>query len=206
MSQTATLPASTLSTGRYHWTVDAFYRAIDAGVFEEPNVLELVRGEIWKRDKMNPPHATVTTRIARRMRDLFEPNFCIREEKPIHLAFDGEPVPDVLVANGSHEDYEERHPVSENIRLLVEVADTSVDRDTREKALLYAQAGIPDYWVVLLNARQVLVHRQPTPEGYPDPRRLLEDDTVTPLFAPDVTIAVADLLPRRAAADENLSR
>jgi Uma2 family endonuclease len=182
--------------GRYHWTVDTFYRAIAAGVFDEPSRLELVKGEIWDRDVMNPPHATVTARIAQRFRALFEPRLFVREEKPLYLDFDGQPVPDVLVVNGGLDDYAQRHPGPDDVCLVVEVTDTTVERDTVEKALLYAQAGIADYWVALLNDRELLVYRNPTQDGYSEPQRLRNGDVVAPLFAPNETIAVADLLPR----------
>ncbi len=185
--------------GRYHWTVDRLYRATAAGVFDEPNRLELIDGDLREKEKVNPPHAIATVRTARRLRALFEPSRCVREEKPIHLDFDGEPVPDVLVADGSDEDYATNHPVPRSTRLIVEVADTSVTYDTGDKAILYAQAGIADYWVLLVNPRELLVYRNPTPDGYDgEPQRLHEGDTVSPLFAPDVTIAVANLLPPRS--------
>lgn len=187
--------------GKYHWTVDTFYRAIAAGVFDEPNRLELIRGELWEKEIVNPPHAAVTGRIARLCRRLFEPEFTVCEEKPIHIDSDGEPIPDITVVTGTPETYETRHPAPEEVRLIVEVADSSVTRDTQDKALLYAQAGIHDYWVSLVNERQLLVHRNPTSNGYAgDPLRLRAEDTVSPLFAPNVIIAVADLLPRGDAA------
>ena len=70
---------------RYHWTVDAFYRAVSAGVFDEPKRLELVNGELWEKEPVNPPHASLTERIARIFRRVFEPEFVVREEKPFHL-------------------------------------------------------------------------------------------------------------------------
>lgn len=200
MSSMAIPARSTETEGRFHWTVDTFYRAINAGVFDEPERLELINGEIRQRMSMNPAHAALTERIARRFRALFEPRFWVREEKPLRISFDGEPEPDILVVTGSADDYEERHPTPEVVRLLVEVADSSADYDTGEKAALYAQAGIPDYWVTLVNQRVLVIHRDPTPDGYASTIRLREGDVVTPLFAPDVTIAVADLLPRISMA------
>ncbi len=189
--------------GRFHWTVDTFYRAIDAGVFDEPSRLELIRGDLLEKETVNPPHARVTERIARLFRAQFEPRFWVLEEKPLHLASDGEPIPDVQIVNGAPEQYADHHPTSDDVRLVVEVTDTTVERDTVEKVLLYAQAGIADYWVSLLNSRELLVFRNPTPNGYDgEPQRLHDGDTVAPLFALDVTIAVADLLPRlRPASD-----
>jgi Uma2 family endonuclease len=173
-------------------------------VFDEPNRLELIHGDLREKEKVNPPHAIATVRTARRFRTLFEPSCCVREEKPVHLDFDGEPVPDVLVAEGNDESYAAQHPAPQNVRLLVEVADSSVTYDTGDKAFLYAHAGIADYWVLLVNPRELLIYRNPTPDGYRgEPQRLHESDIVSPLFAPDVTIAVADLLPPPSRPDSD---
>ena len=80
-------------------------------------------------------------------------------------------------------------------------ADASVERDTGEKAFLYAQAGITDYWVSRLNQRQVWVYRNPASDGYPEPLRLGETDSISPLAAPEVVIPVRDLLPRVPAGE-----
>jgi Uma2 family endonuclease len=182
---------------RFHWTVDSFYRAINAGVFDEPNRLELIRGELWEKEPVNPPHAELTEEIARLFRSLFEPDFWVREEKPFHIADDGEPVPDIQVVDAAARRDRSRHPNAEEVRLVIEVADSTATRDTTEKALLYAQAGIPDYWVTLINERELRVFRGPTPDGYPDPTTLRESDTVSPLFASGTVLQVRDLLYQR---------
>lgn len=189
-------PPTTYETGRYHWTVETFYRAIAAGIFDEPNRLELIQGEIWKKEPVNPPYANVTEDTARLFRSLFEPQFWVREEKPFHIAFDGEPVPDIAVVAAEARHDRSRHPTPEEVRLLVEVADSSAERDLGEKAALYAQAGIADYWVSLLNTRQLVVHRNPTDNQYASVVCLTETDSIAPLVAPDTVIAIADLLPR----------
>lgn len=193
-----TVVQSAPSTGRFHWTVEVFYRAVAAGVFDEPNRLELVNGDLWERE-LNPPHSFLTEDIARLLRQLLEPEFWVREEKPFHIADDGEPVPDVAVVAAECRTRRGQHPGSADMWLLIEVTDTTVERDTVEKVRLYGAAGIPEYWVVLLNPREVLVYRNPIAAGYPDPLRLHDGDTVSPLAAPGVTVAVSDLLPRPTA-------
>jgi Uma2 family endonuclease len=106
-----------------------------------------------------------------------------------------------MVVEGSADDYESRHPAPAEALLLVEVTDTTAERDTVAKVRLYGAAGIPEYWVVLLNPREVLVYRNPTSAGYPDPLRLGDGDIISPLVAPGVTLAVSDLLPAVAATD-----
>ena len=181
---------------RFHWTVDTFYRAVDAGVFDEPKRLELVSGDLWEKELMNPPHAVVTDRVARLFRRLFEPQFIVREEKPLHLADDTEPLPDVLVTAGVPEDYERRHPSQADAQLVVEVADATLERDMGEKARLYAGAGIADYWVCDLNGGIVHVFREPTPSGYASHTRHGAGESIAPLCASNVAVRTGDLLPR----------
>lgn len=184
------------SSNRFHWTVDTFYRAVDAGVFDEPKRLELIYGDLREKETVNPPHATTTSRIAQQMRGLFQAQFCIREEKPVRLGNDTEPLPDIAVVVGVNEDYELRHPNAQDTLLLIEVADTTADYDTGEKARMYARSGVNDYWVVLVNRRELLVFRTPTPDGYESVAHLTEVDSVALLAAPDITVSVRDLLPR----------
>jgi len=97
----------------------------------------------------------------------------------------------------------ERNPAPENVALLVEVADTTVTYDLGEKALLYAQAGISDYWVVLVNETAIVRHREPTPDGYQEVTRLAGQDTLSPLAVPEVVWMVNALLGREEAPEEN---
>ncbi len=186
----------------YHWTVDALYRALNAGVFEHPERLELVQGRIIENPPMNPPHASLADIVAQMLRDALQPALVVREEKCIHVASDGEPVPDVSVVHGKRTDYSKRHPTPEDVALLVEVADTTAAYDLGGKAVLYAQSGITDYWVVLVNDLAIVRHRLPTPEGYGEVVRLVGADTISPLAAPDAVRSVDALLGREEQDEE----
>ena len=114
--------------------------------------------------------------------------------KPIRIAFDGDPVPDVSVIRGAPLDYRDHHPTPDDVALLVEVAVSSVDNDLGEKALLYAQAGIGDYWVVLPETAQTCRPSGPNAGGLCCRDEARPGRTLSPLAASDVTLAVADLL------------
>jgi len=180
----------------YRWTVDAYYRAYEAGVFEDPQRLELIHGRIIRKMPQNAPHASLRRRLSRRLRGSMEPPFLVMEESPLRLALDGEPVPDLFVVTGPEEDYDERHPTQAETVLVVEVANTTAAYDLGEKALLYAQASIADYWVVLVNESVIVRHRTPTPGGYQDVTRLAGDESLSPLVAPETAWTVGALLGR----------
>ena len=183
-----------------HWTVEEFYRAAAAGQIDDPDRLELVHGRLNKV-MQGDRHANLCSRLSRQLRRALDPPLFARDEKPIHIAFDGEPIPDVMFTY--QEQYECRHPFPEDVALLVEVSDTSAAYDLGEKALLYSQAGITDYWVVLVNEAAIVRHRQPTPEGYQQVTRLAGADTLSPLVVPEAIWTVNALLGREGAPEGN---
>ena len=174
-----------------HWTVEEFYRAAAAGQIDDPDRLELVHGRLNKI-MQGDRHANLCSRLSRQLRRALDPPLFARDEKSVHIAFDGEPIPDVMFTY--QEEYEGRHPFPEDVALLVEVSDTSAAYDLGEKALLYSQAGITDYWVVLVNEAAIVQHRGPTPEGYQQVTRLAGTDTLSPLAMPEVAWTVSALL------------
>jgi Uma2 family endonuclease len=82
----------------------------------------------------------------------------------------------------------------DDVALLVEVADASLRYDRGVKALLYAEAGIRDYWIVELAGDAVEVYREPGPGGFQRTDRVGRDGTLVPLAFPDVTLTVGDIL------------
>lgn len=186
----------------YSWTVEALHHAIDAGVFKEPMRLDLVHGRILERMPQGSLHLSRRIRIGRRLRSALEPRFFVVDECSVTLAADGEVVVDIAVLWGSDGDYDDQNPTSQDVALLAEVAVSSAFYDLAEKALLYAQSGIGDYWVILPEREQVVIHRDPSPDGYRSATTLGLSETVSPLAAEGVTLAVRDLLglPKRAEA------
>lgn len=195
MSITASLPLEAIEqkSKEQHWTAEEFYRAAAVGEFEDPDRLELVHGRLQRLMQGNR-HANLRFRVSRRMRRAVDPPLFTRDENPLHVALDLVLIPDIMFTD--QEEYEGRHPEPEDAALLVEIADSSADYDLGDKALLYAQAGIADYWVVLAEAQAIVVHRQPSPEGYQDVARLMGSDTLSPLAMPSAAWTIDALLGR----------
>jgi Uma2 family endonuclease len=180
------------------WTRAEYYKMADMGLFEGQRV-ELIDGEIIEMSPQKGPHAQSIGLTSDELRAAFGRGHWVREQLPLALGLSSDPEPDVSVVRGTARDYPD-HPTS--ALLVVEVSDSSLGFDRSEKASLYAQAGIAEYWVLNLVDRQLEVRRSPVTDttqphgfGYADMRVLKVGESISPLAAPQATIAVRDLLP-----------
>ena len=180
----------------YYWTAPMFYRALDAGAFGFEPKVELIRGRLVEHPGQTPRHANTVNRVGRRFREALEPALEVREHCPIAIADDTHADTDILVVKDLCSEYEKRHPGPSDAVLLVEVADASVEYDLGEKASIYAQANIAEYWVVLVQEAAIVVHRKPTPEGYRQIARLSGTNALSPPAMPEVVWSVNALLSR----------
>jgi Uma2 family endonuclease len=123
---------------------------------------ELLNGVVVEKMTKSPLHTLLTHRFYDRLAAELPPGFQLRKEDPLTLST-SEPEPDIAIVSGGIEAYRDHHP--RTAKLVVEVAVSSVDVD-RAKADLYAEAGVPAYWLVLAEERAVEVHSLPTRGGY----------------------------------------
>ncbi len=188
---TITLPPLAVSSGPrpVRWTCADFHRFGDMGIFEGRRAM-LIDGVILEQGPMNPPHAITLGLVEEALRTAFGTGWWLRQQLPLILGLDTDPEPDLAVVPGRPRDYVQ-HPTT--AVLVVEVADSSLDFDTNDKRLLYARAGIREYWVVDINGRNLLIFRDPQAGDYTTHQMLGSVDTVTPLATPGM-IRVADLL------------
>jgi len=126
----------------------------------------------------------------KRLESVVGANYHVRKEEPLTLA-DSEPEPDVAVVQGTPEDYRTEHPSTAELVIEVAIATLELDRD---KADLYAAAGVPEYWIVIPEEQAVEVLRTPSPVGYRTSVRHTAPDTVLRSSRlPQATIRVASL-------------
>jgi len=125
---------------------------------------ELIDGDLIDKMGQNPPHAFAIQMLLRWLTDLFEGDL-IRVQLPMEAApGDRErslPEPDVAVLRERNIEHQRRHPRGDEMLLVIEVSDTTAAFDRSRKAALYARAGVPEYWVLDLNGRMLVVHREP---------------------------------------------
>lgn len=180
------------------WTREEFYQLAEQGLFAGQRA-ELIEGAIMVQSPQKWPHASTVDRGAEVLRRLLPSSVWVRTQLPLLLGAASDPEPDVSVVTGQREDYH-KHPT--NALLIVEVSDSSLDFDQEDKASLYAHAAIADYWIVNLLDRRLEIYRRPMVDParryghrYADVVILSSGDIATPLAAPAITVAVADLLP-----------
>ena len=192
-------PAPLASPAVYRITVDEYEAMAEAGILRDPRV-ELLDGLLVKKMPQKPPHVWTVESIDKCLSRLLPPGWFTRQEKPVRIPDFDEPEPDVSVVRGTRDDYLERHSEPRDLALLVEVADSSLDRDRGEKWIAYARGRVACYWIVNLVERQIEVYTDPAMTGYQSSQVLRLGDEIT-LEIDGVgvgRVAVTDLLPPRA--------
>ncbi len=133
---------------------------IRAGILTDDDPVELLDGWLVSKMPKNPPHCVVTRLIRQALERLVPAAWYVDTQEPLTTA-DSEPEPDVVVVRGETRQYLDRHPGPEDVGLVVEVADTTLQRDRTSKKRLYARAGIPVYWIVNLPESRCEVYSEP---------------------------------------------
>jgi Uma2 family endonuclease len=191
-------PAPLASPAVYRITVDEYEAMAEAGILRDSRI-ELLDGLLVKKMPQKPPHVWTVESIDKSLTRLLPPGWFTRQEKPVRIPDFDEPEPDVSVVKGTRDDYLEGHPEPPNLALLVEVSDSSLDRDRGEKRFAYAKGRVACYWIVNLVDRQVEVYTDPAATGYQSSQVFQAGDEVPIMIdgAEVGRIPVADLLPPR---------
>lgn len=150
----ATMPA------RHRLSVKSYERMIEEGILTENDQVELIRGEILKKMAIGDPHTACVKRLNRLFSARLSNQALLSIQDPIVLP-DSEPEPDVALLRLRNDYYASGKPQAADILLLIEVADSSLDFDRDVKRLMYAHAGIVEYWIVNLIDEVIEVHRRP---------------------------------------------
>ncbi len=175
------------------WNRHEYDQLVASGGLQAEARVQLIRGEIVEMTPQGAGHATAILLTQREMSRIFSRGFVIRIQLPLALGEWSEPEPDVAVVRGSIADHREHHP--DSAALVVEVADATLEFDRARKQQVYAEAAIPEYWIVNLIDRVLEVYRDPQGAAYRSNLQFNEDEVVSPLAASGSHLSVSDLLP-----------
>src|SRR5438309_5884404 len=150
---------------------------------------ELIRGIIIEKMSKSPLHSALAKRLYDRIAAALPAGLLVRREDPLTLA-DSEPEPDIAIVRGREADFFAIHP--KTAELVIEVAVSSPALD-RENALLYAEANVKEYWIVLGRERRIEVYSHPENGRYRDQRTYEEKETVKGGSVPEIEIQIGGL-------------
>ncbi|MEG4251548.1 Uma2 family endonuclease [Microcoleus sp. AT3-A2] len=181
-------------------SIEQYHAIIQAGILTDDDSVELLEGWLVFKMPKNPPHRVTTRLVRTALENILPAGWYVDSQEPITLS-NSEPEPDIVVVRGDTRQYLDRHPGAEDIALIIEVSDTTLQRDRTVKKQIYARAGISIYWIVNLVEEQVEVYSQPLVEvEQPDYSQRLDfgRSAVIPIIIEGIeigAIAVDALLP-----------
>lgn len=176
------------------FTIADYYRMAETGLLDSEARVELLDGLIVAKSVIGPRHAGIVLRLTRLFSAALGGRAAVNVQNPAVLDEYSEPEPDVTVLKPRDDDYTTSKPRPSDVLLLIEVADTSLDKDREIKLPLYARSRIAEVWIVDLQSDVIEVYREPGEGGYAQMRRSGAGDSLTPHLLATVTLSVAEIL------------
>ena len=185
-----------LPGGLFQLSVQDYHDMIEAGILTPEDKVELIDGYLVKKMPQNSPHSSTVRRLSNLLARMMPAGWLHSGQLPITLA-SSEPEPDAALVRGDDRSFDTHHPEPADFGIVIEVADSTLAFDRGIKLELYAEAHIPEYWIVNLVENQVEVYTQPQGTAYTTRTDYTTGQSV-PLVLDGAalgSLAVADLLP-----------
>lgn len=171
-----------------NFSLDQYERMVEAGIFDglRRQRVELIRGEIRAMTPIGTRHAQAVDDLTEwSLQNADLERVKVRIQATVRIpALESSPEPDVMWL--VRKNYATKHPEPNEVLLLIEVAESSLEEDRSEKAELYAEVGIQDYWIINLVDHCTEVHRKPSRTKFAELRKYGSDETIRPLAFPEV--------------------
>lgn len=149
---------------RRRFTVHEYHRMAEAGILHEDDRVELIEGELIEMAAIGSRHFTCVNGLNRLLVRAVGNEAIVSVQNPVRLSEYGEPQPDLAVIRPR--DYRDSLPGPEDVLMLIEVSDTTLEYDREVKLPLYARFLIPEVWIVDLQAGAIERHTEPSKDGY----------------------------------------
>jgi len=189
------LPAATTDYPTiYRFDVQAYRQLAEVGAIAPEKRLELIDGTILEMSPIGTKHQACVARLNQYFITALADRAVIWPQNSIELNQRSQPQPDLALLQPRSDFYGDRYPDPEDVLLVVEVADTTIQFDREVKVPLYGTAGIVEIWLVDLTRGWVEVYRDPSSQGYRTKRTFQTEEEVTPLAFPDCQLAVAEVI------------
>ncbi len=187
------MSAQPTAEDRWRFTVDEYERMGQAGIIKDGARVELLDGEIVNMTPIGPVHAGAINRLTRLLVRRLGDSAIVSVQNPLRLAPYSEPQPDIVVARPRADFYQLAHPTPDDVLLVIEVAESSLRTDRKDKTELYAYSHVPELWLANLAAREVTSYTEPEVGAYGVVRTARPGESLTPYLIPSLSIAVDEI-------------
>ncbi|RMD46421.1 MAG: Uma2 family endonuclease [Aquificota bacterium] len=156
---------------KYKFKVKDIEKMYETGIFKPDEKIELINGEVVKLSPIGLRHALVVDNLVEIFSEILQSTkelkekYSLRVQNPIYISSENLPEPDVVIVNKEFRK-EKQHPKPKYIELIVEVADTTLEKDKLIKIPIYAKKKIKQVWIVDLNSNQIEVYTNPYKKEY----------------------------------------
>ncbi len=178
----------------FRLNVSQYHQMSEAGIFSENDKVELINGEIIEMSPIGRRHTACVNRLNSVFSQLLGKKVIVAVQNPILLNNLSEPEPDIALLQPRADFYESGHPQPQDIFLLIEVADSSLEYDRDVKIPLYASSGITEVWLVDIYEQVIIVYRYPSENGYSDIQKLSRGEKMSIQAFPEINLVVDNIL------------
>jgi Uma2 family endonuclease len=177
-----------VEVSKLQFSIEEYYRIAAAGVLREDDRVELIEGEIIRMNPIGSRHAACVGRLTRLLGQRGGDNTIVWVQNPVQINDYSEPVPDITLLRWRDDFYAHAKPVPDDVLLIVEVSDSTVNYDRKVKRPLYARAGVPEMWLVNLPEELIEVFTRPANGTYQETRLVRRGETITVASAGGLTV------------------
>ena len=171
------------------FSIDDYHKMAEAGLFAKNERVELVEGRIYAVIPVGRRHAAIVAKLIAFFAPLRE-RTVVWVQNPLQLPPYGEPEPDVALLRFRETFYEDEVPKPGDVLLVVEVSDSTLRFDRHVKLPIYAEAGVPEFWIVDLVHNRTEVYREPVGAAYQVREFLPFGVPLIPHHFPDISLTL----------------
>lgn len=179
----------------YRFTVAQYLAMGKAGIIKKEDRVELLEGVIVAMAAMGNRHLAAVARYNKTLTQSVGDRAIVWVQGSVQLDDNTRPEPDLALLRERSDFYESEAAGPEDILLIIEVSDSSLEYDRTDKLALYASFGIPEVWISALPEQIVEAHTEPLDGRYKCKRIYSPGDTITPGCFPDIVLPVSEILP-----------
>ena len=176
------------------FTVEEYEKMTTQGIIKPDEKVELIRGEIIKMSPMGTRHASSVDRLIQLFYQKLGQKIILRVQNPIRLNNNSQPEPDLSLLIPRSDFYVAAYPCPQDIYLIIEVSDSTLDYDRYTKIPLYAEANIKEVWIINLKEECLEVYRHPLHDSYQAIQKYYRGESIFIESFPEIELTLIEIL------------